>query len=494
MVKLVVGKCWTTVLDEKLIPEVKSLLNFDPDEEEEKISYELFRETGKGFQFLSGLTGFVKDGLGLKEDELKYEWKPKKFGKIGKKYLKSITLRNYQVAAANRILEVNRGIIVIPTRGGKTDVACAVALKYKEKNSGVCIFIEPSIPLMHQTYNRLKKYGFDDVGRIGDGLKEIERKSVVVCVIDSLINGLESGKTSFLEMVKSCGFCFVDEVHLAGSPTYMKLWKSLENVDILIATSGTPFQDRNNPYTNSRDAYIVGVTGGIAFEISPRYLIENGWIAQGNVFVLDYQFKKPFYFIKSYKRVYEKFIVNNESRNELASLAARKLFERDFKVLVLVFRIEHGRKLLKLISRWYPEVVFSSGKGVEFINSRGDIQLKSRGYDAVREFNSGNLKVLIGSDVFKLGVDLPELDSVIMLRGEGRKHINTVQSVARCLVPNKYDNNVFIVDFNDSYHPYTKAHSQLRIHDYERVGHRVFKGYDSFLSLIDESAKIRGGN
>ncbi len=78
-----------------------------------------------------------------------------------------------------------------------------------------------------------------------------------------------------------------------------------------------------------------------------------------------------------------------------------------------------------------------------------------------------------------------------MMRAEGRKYINTIQGTARCLMPNKFDNKVFIVDFVDNIHPYLKAHSKLRHHDYERVGYLVYEGYNAFLEQIERSHSIR---
>ena len=79
--------------------------------------------------------------------------------------------------------------------------------------------------------------------------------------------------------------------------------------------------------------------------------------------------------------------------------------------------------------------------------------------------------ILVASTIFDEGVDIPEIDALI-LAGGGQSYIKNIQRVGRALRPKMHKDYVVIYDFLDGRNPkdkkdYLAQHTRSRIEDYK---------------------------
>lgn len=456
------------------------------------------------FKFFTGLVDWVLSNLENQQVEIEDKTTLKSFPiPVTNDILDGITLRDDQVFSIKKCLQLSRGIVDLPTRTGKTEVFCGVSRLYQSEISQdkKILIIEDQVGLMRQTAERMALRGVQRVGLLGDGETDFDSQAIV-CTIDTLYNNFRKGQQE--EFFKSVGAIIVDECHHMGAESYLKLTSSFEGLDLLLGFSGTPLEDRNNPYKTPRDVAIMGVFHKVIVRISPKFFIEAGIISEPNVFFLPYEFKKLPIFISNYGKVYERFIVSNKNRNEIASHVARYCYQRNLSFLISINQIMHGKKMLNLLSG-LTDTVFSYGDNTNIslltpeLQERYSNQIKdivfdkdisrevikySKDFDLIKEVNNKNIRALIGSSVFDEGRDIPSLDGAILLAG-GSSYTKTIQRPARALTKSDTRSKSFIIDFEDNVHIYLKNHSNTRKRLYEENYYNVSHGISEFIQFLN---------
>ena len=122
-------------------------------------------------------------------------------------------LRSYQADCLRRIISRRRGIVQIPTAGGKTLLSAAVI---KTFNLPAVILVHTSA-LLDQTYNSFSEH-FTRVGVVGGGKRDWQRATV--CMIQTLHSLLKKGSPNFLRYK----ILIIDECHRVASRSPKATW------------------------------------------------------------------------------------------------------------------------------------------------------------------------------------------------------------------------------------------------------------------------------
>jgi len=141
----------------------------------------LFYKNGK---FYTGMMSIVTDILNNHGKTFKYvdnRIKPKKEKSIP---LQTITLRPYQKRAVKNSIIQQRGIIKIPSGGGKTEIMAGILAKL---NLPACVFVHRK-ELMYQAQKRIAKRLDCDIGIVGCG--EVNIKKITVVMMQTAINAI----------------------------------------------------------------------------------------------------------------------------------------------------------------------------------------------------------------------------------------------------------------------------------------------------------------
>jgi len=87
----------------------------------------------------------------------------------------------------------------------------------------------------------------------------------------------------------------------------------------------------------------------------------------------------------------------------------------------------------------------------------------------MEEFKAGNLRTMISTSLADEGLDLPNVDLLIMVSG-GRSSQKTIQRASRALRKTETKNCATIVDFSDKFHPIGAFHAKKRMTCYRELG------------------------
>ena len=145
-------------------------------------------------------------------------------------------------------------------------------------------------------------------------------------------------------------------------------------------------------------------------------------------------------------------ICQNRDRNAYAVDYA--LEHLDIQTLILIPRITLGEEYEAAIPRSL------------LVHSKiGKKQRKA----AMEEFKSGNLRTMIATSLADEGLDLPNVELLIMVSG-GRSSQKTIQRASRALRKTDSKNCATILDFSDRFHPIGAYHAKKRMECYRQLG------------------------
>ena len=286
--------------------------------------------------------------------------------------LLSSKLRDYQKDAILQLILNNGGQLVLPTGAGKTFTAIEF-LKYLNKRT---LVITTTLDIMNQWKKQVPD--FVDVLNYHKILKDTN-------------------------MLKNYDVFVTDESHHVSSKTIYNIAMKCGN-GILVGLSATPYRD------DFETPKIEAALGKIVYQIDRRSLIDKGYLADADVFVIDYNNHTNSKFL-SYQEIYKDFIVNNVERNDKILKIVKK--ESNRKILILVVEIEHGENIRKLLLDNKIDCKFLHG------------EIKERNVEKTDN-------VLIATGIFDEGVDIPHFD-VLILAGGGKSSIKVIQRVGRVL-------------------------------------------------------------
>ena len=385
-------------------------------------------------EFPTGLLDMVTSDLienGL-EFSLIYNTQVMSYIPVTSDILNGVTLREYQVLAANTMLERQRGVVKMATNSGKTEVMAAV-IKALDCNTLILLHRKE---LMYQTAQRFKDRGLKHVGIVGDGHSSPDKITI------GMIQTLSAHQAESVDVFAHNQLVMCDETHHASSDTMMDMLRLIPG-SYRYGLSGTPLK-----YDVLADMKLISATGNLIFDLDNAYMIEAGYSAVPIIHVAAVESKHRLDWKMKYQDAYASLIVNNTIRNQHIVDFVKK---QPGIVLILVTRIEHGMILNDLI----PKSVFVSGSDTT--------EFRQQVLDSMRHTTSG---VYIASPIFDEGIDVPSVNAVVMAGG-GVSDIKLLQRIGRGLRHKENGANVLhILDFIDDTNKYLLEHSNARISTY----------------------------
>jgi len=348
------------------------------------------------------------------------------------------------------------GIIVVPTRGGKTFIASEILRIFLTSDEGNFLFCTDNTTLFTQVVSDIKeyfeKYGGIEVGEIRAGSVDTSKR-VTVGMIQTIQSTYskrckDSKKKGELEKyIKDLKFLCIDEIHDNCSDAKLKTYKKAKKLEYQLCLSATPYRTG----TFVQNLKLKEWSGDVVYTISEKSLRDRKVLSDYKVFMLlidhndiDYDVE-----VEDYNGYRKKVIFENKIRNKILLSTIEILRKLNLKTLVLFQSVEHGSNMEKL-------------SGIPFISGVTEAEERER---SKNKFLKGKGGFLLASNIFKKGVTLPEVEVLINVDG-GLEDANTIQKKGRVLGATKTKSRSLIIDFFDLYDAYFSEHSETRLNTY----------------------------
>lgn len=366
----------------------------------------------------------------------------------------------HQRRAVEAFFRRRMGIIVVPTRGGKTVIAgeCIRIFLTTEAVSNKVLFLVDSKTLFQQAIDDFKRYfepyGGIEIGEIRSGRIDTEKR-VTVGMIQTIQATLskrctETGKKNKLKnFLKTLRFLIVDEIHDNASSSKLRIYKTCKKLTHQLSLSATPY--RAEAFVEN--LHLKAWSGDVVYHIKEETLRERGVLTEYKVFLLALEQDARFTRAATYAAYQKALIFNSKIRDAIVVKVIDMCRERRFKTLVMFQSVDHGRHIAQLT-------------GCTFIHGDTDNQERERVKNEFLERTDGG--VLMASNIFKKGVTLPQVEVLFNVDG-GLENANTIQRKGRVLGATESKSRSAIIDFIDIDDAYFSEHSSTRLNTYVKA-------------------------
>lgn len=362
----------------------------------------------------------------------------------------------HQKKAVEAFFRKRFGIIVVPTRGGKTFIASEILRIFLDTDEGNFLFLTDNTTLFTQAINDIKEYfipyGGVEVGEIKAGRIDTAKRVTVgmIQTIQSTFSGRcrDANKKKALEKyIRELKFLCVDEVHENCSDAKLKTYKKAKKLEYQLCLSATPYRAG----TLVQNLKLKEWSGDVIYTITEKRLRERKVLSDYRVFMLLIDHNDIEYDIEEedYNGYRKELIFKSKMRNRVLFQVIGVLKELNLKTLVLFQSVEHGRAVEEIT-------------GIPFISGENTSEERERAKDEFLRKEGG---FLLASNIFKKGVTLPQVEVLINVDG-GLEDANTIQKKGRVLGATETKSRSLIVDFFDLYDAYFSEHSETRLNTY----------------------------
>ena len=256
-------------------------------------------------------------------------------------------------------------------------------------------------------------------------------------------------KEVFKALCQRCELVIVDEAHSSIASTFEEVVRSLTQYgSVLIGLSATP--GRNDPYQNLELSRLYGdeltsITDhdGERIEDPIKYLQDQGYLAK-----IVFEELQSGTEIEEYnEETICKRLAEDYDRNKKIITQIERAIAEDQSTLVFACGVDHVIALSALCTARNIKSGFIIGE----VNSPERLSL-------LNEFKMGALKVLINYDILSAGVDLPNVDKLIITRPIGSPILYS-QVLGRALRGPKNGGNLqnYVVTIVDNLRNYADA-------------------------------------
>lgn len=271
--------------------------------------------------------------------------------------------------------------------------------------------------------------------------------ALLVKQIDEKLKKQKKQRKETIELLRTFEFVIAEEAHEAGGNSYFDIMKACVNAHYRLALTATPFM-RSDAESNMR---LMGCTGGIMIKVSEKQLIDLGILATPKFMILPTEKPKTLFKGSSYDKAYRVGIVENEWRNKRIVAECVRMSRFGLTSMILVQRVNHGNQIKEYLTKL--------GMRVQFIKGSDDQDARKR---ALARLGSGEINVLIGTNILDVGVDVPSV-GFIALAGGGKAEVANRQRIGRGLRAKKTGPNIcFVLDFMDEHNSHLQKHAIQR--------------------------------
>lgn len=342
----------------------------------------------------------------------------------------SVTLRDYQEQAAAQFHEklvlndYQRGVLVLPTGGGKTTTALEIARRYGKRT----LWLAHRQELIDQPFETLKDVWADaDVGIVKAERNETNAKDVVIASIQTV----SRNDCARLNACGQFGLVIVDECHHAIADSYVSVIERMGCMERggpkLLGLTATP--DR----AGLKDLFDAGVIFNYPLKqaIDEGYLCQMGPTSQIRVPSLDLSK------VKTAKGDFVQSSLGNAMLSEhVADFTAKGIRRQasDRRTIVFTVLVQQAVQTAEALKKLGMSAAVVSGETPE--QERREILAK---------FYDGEIQVVCNASALTEGYDNPRIDCIVVARPT-KSSILYRQMIGRGLRLHPDKSNLMVID------------------------------------------------
>lgn len=329
-------------------------------------------------------------------------------------------LRDYQQEALDVVRNgAHQGIFHHVTGAGKGEVVVALP----ELFPCTWLFLVHSKDIVAQQIARFEKRTGEEVGFIGQGAWNVKR---VTCgTFQTVYKAMQMRRKCAKDLIDTTYGLMIDEAHRVPANTFYRVCLAFKNAYFRHGFSGTPFARGDR-----KSIFLWGAIGPVIHRIPADRLIKAGVLAKPKIRMVTSRQKVV---ASTWAAAYSTGIVNNVARNKLVVDAAVHV---EKPALLFVKELIHGDMLTKTLK--------ARGVKAEFVWGKHKVQMRQA---AIRRLVHGDVDVLVCNVIFQEGIDIPELQSVVIASG-GKGAIMVLQDVGRGMRRHSSDGKVTKTEFD----------------------------------------------
>jgi superfamily II DNA or RNA helicase len=365
----------------------------------------------------------------------------------------SLSYRDHQDKSIKEAIKKGRGVIVIPTAGGKTLIMSSIIESMRlnmNKPDALALVIVPSLQLVTQTAQDFSEYGMQKVTKWSGNNKPDDDATTIVAGAQILL----SDKTD-LSILSKVDILLVDETHGLRKGNEINKIFNLINTDHIFGFTGTM------PPSPIDQWNIIGKIGPIVYEEKTKELEIKKYISSFKITILNIKHQNIPNFFKNTTQPAEAYnneidyLMNNSKRNVVISKLASRLSNN---TIIMVDRIDHGLNIESTL-----RTMCKDSRPIYFIRGSTEIEERENIRKLMEERN--DIIAVAVSKIFSTGINIPNLHNIIFASA-GKAKIKIMQSIGRALRlhPTKTTANIFDIADNTKY---SKKHLKERIKLYE---------------------------
>jgi len=378
------------------------------------------------------------------------------------------TLRPYQIDGVMAGLKFPYMVFWWATSSGKTVLFSALISALKAKTFKKTLILVANKDLASQHREEIGSMLEEKIGVIEEG--KFNPRQITVAVINTLWQkAIKKKDKQVLKYLSNVDHLILDECHrIIDSKMFKNTIAQCKNTIARHGFSGSPYS------LTSDDIELECLTGPPLSKVTMSQLIREGWTSRPEIFMIKFPCEKKVSG-GNHHQVYSSGIVENKIRNEIILSIVLEEYSLGNFILVLVKSIKHGIDLKKMFIK---EEIFSEDFAYIHGSTNKDLRSKVR-----EQFKKKNLKIVIASQIWNEGIDIPAIDVLIKADGGGGSEVqegkgirSVIQQTGRILrkpildgsqdVDEKTENVVRVYDFFDDCHKDLARHSFNRLETY----------------------------
>jgi superfamily II DNA or RNA helicase len=340
-----------------------------------------------------------------------------------------------------------RGLVVMATGLGKTYLGIFDAKKMDAKKILFIVHVDHILKQAKNSFEKVIPERSDDMGFFTGKEKTYEGKSIVFATIQTISkeDNLHKFSKDYFDYI------VIDESHHTAANSYKKVSEYFEPKFFLGLTATPDRMDKKSILEYYGD--------NLVFEMSQSDAIEQGYLANLNYTGLldNVDYSNIFYNGFRYDVNDLNKLLMIEKRDK-AVLANFKEYAGDKKTIAFCVSIEHAN--------WSAQKFRESGIDAVAIHSKIEDDHTEGAYQSASEiieaFDKGKHQVVFVVDMLNEGIDIPDVECLLMLRPTESNTILT-QQIGRGLRLAKGKKEVLVLDFIGNYRTAPKILQSLGV-------------------------------